>query len=340
LSKPNIERIIISRTDAIGDVVLTLPMASQIKNHFGDQTEVIFLGKTYTEPIVRACPAIDTFLNYDRFLSLNKKDQVIYLKNTRADAIVHVFPRSDVAVAAKKAGFHYRIGTSHRLFHWTTCNKLVNLGRRNSDLHESQLNIQLLKPLGVRTDLALEEIGGLIKLENTHELPRRFASLLRKDRFKLILHPRAHSSAREWKLQHFQDLIRFLPSERFQIIVTGGEKEAAELVEWTKSFSSDIINLAGLLTLNELLALIASCDGIVAASTGPLHIAAAMGKHALGIYPPIRPMHPGRWAPIGAKAQVLSVKKNCSDCRSNPAGCHCMQDITPAMVEKVLLGWV
>jgi len=49
-----VKRIIISRTDNLGDVILTLPMAGILKQRFPDST-IIFLGKKYTKPLVDAC---------------------------------------------------------------------------------------------------------------------------------------------------------------------------------------------------------------------------------------------------------------------------------------------
>ena len=80
-------------------------------------------------------------------------------------------------------------------------------------------------------------------------------------------------------------------------------------------------------------------DGIVAASTGPLHIAAALGKFAVGIYPPIKPMHPGRWAPIGEKATFLVEDKKCSICRKS-GSCECMENISPDAVKSKLLSFL
>jgi len=71
----------------------------------------------------------------------------------------------------------------------------------------------------------------------------------------------------------------------------------------------------------------------VAASTGPLHLAAALGIKAIGIYPPIRPMHPERWAPIGEKATFLVKDKECDECRKQ-GPCHCMQEILPDKILK------
>jgi heptosyltransferase III len=56
--------IIISRTDSIGDVVLTLPMCGILKEKF-PSAKIIFLGKGYTEAIVNACQFVDEFMNWD-----------------------------------------------------------------------------------------------------------------------------------------------------------------------------------------------------------------------------------------------------------------------------------
>ena len=90
----------------------------------------------------------------------------------------------------------------------------------------------------------------------------------------------------------------------------------------------------------QFLAFIAAADGLVAGSTGPLHLAAALGRHALGLYPPIRPMHPGRWAPLGPHADYLVFDKpNCADCRAQPAACACIKALAPALVAARVLSW-
>jgi ADP-heptose:LPS heptosyltransferase len=163
-------------------------------------------------------------------------------------------------------------------------------------------------------------------------LPEAISGLLRKDKIKIILHPKSNASAREWSLENFTELVNLLPEDRYQIILTGGEKEAEAINSWKNILPPHVVNLAGRLSLGELISLLDSTDGIVAASTGPLHISAALGKHALGIYPPIRPMDPQRWAPLGEKAEFLVINKTCSDCRTDPSRCHCMNEITPQQV--------
>ena len=86
------KRIIISRTDAIGDVILTLPMAGIIKQQLPG-SHIIFFGKTYTEPVVKCAEHIDEFINYDDFSNLDKQGQSEFIRKTNADCIIHVFPR-------------------------------------------------------------------------------------------------------------------------------------------------------------------------------------------------------------------------------------------------------
>ena len=97
----------------------------------------------------------------------------------------------------------------------------------------------------------------------------------------------------------------------------------------------NVIDLTGKITLSELISFINEADGIIACSTGPLHIAAALNKVAIGIFPPIKPMHPGRWAPIGDKAQVIYKNIKCSKCRKSKI-CECITTIKPQDVINLL----
>lgn len=328
--------IIISRTDAIGDVVLTLPMAGWLKEKY-PQSRILFFGKTYTHAVIKSCAALDGFINYDDFEKRSEKDRALFLKEYNADVIIHVYPRKSIAEAAKSARIKMRIGTTNRVFHWLTCNTPVRLSRRNSDMHESVLNFRLLKPLGYKDEISTQEISTYYKIRKPEHVTDEFTSLLSKDKINLILHPKSHGSAREWSLKHFAELISLLPEKDFKIFITGGEKETDALSYWSKDLPASVTNLSGKLTLPQLLDFIQNADGIIAASTGPLHIAAAMGKFALGIYPPIKPMDPTRWAPIGMNATFVVKPVSCDECRLAPEECHCMNDLTPATISEMVL---
>ncbi len=320
------QRIIISRTDSIGDVVLTLPMASLLKKVQPDCT-VIFLGSSYTKDIVACCPDVDEFYDWKQ----------TELADIHADMIIHVLPRPEIAKAAKKAKIKQRVGTTNRLYHWWTCNKLVKLSRKKSELHEAQLNLKLLTFLeGVKEQYPLEEVVGLLNFKSVKDSCDA-VQYIDNQRFNLILHPKSKGSAREWGLDNFKRLIEILPTERFKIFVCGTENEGALVRDVLLSEPREnVVDLTGKMSLADYITFIDHADGLIAASTGPLHIAASLGKHAIGIYPPIRPMHPGRWACIGKNAKVFVVDKECEECRKTQ-DCRCMRMIEPEMVKSYLL---
>lgn len=322
--------IIISRTDSIGDVVLTLPVATVLKENFPG-IEIGFMGKAYTRAVIEACNSVDTFINVDDFMN-----GTATVSGKEPEAILHVLPVPAIAIRAKKLKIPIRIGTTNRIYHWVSCNKLVKLSRRKSTLHEAQLNLKLLEPLGITRDFSLSEVGTSFALGNRQVLPGKFTSLIQKDKYNLILHPKSQGNGREWGLENFIQLIKLLDTKKFKIFISGVEKERELLKPILDEAGEKVTDITGLMDLNEFISFIAACDGLIASGTGPLHLAAAFGKDAFGIYPPIKPIHPGRWAPLGPKATVFVLDKNCSFCKGNKIACHCITEVNPIWLKDAL----
>ncbi|WDF78715.1 glycosyltransferase family 9 protein [Mucilaginibacter sp. KACC 22773] len=302
--KTKIQHILISRTDAIGDVVLTLPIAAYIKELLPGSV-VSFLGRTYTQPVINTCAAVDIFINYDEIKKLSEAEQIDYLKGKKIDVIIHVFPNKHVAQIARAASIKLRIGTKNRVFHWFTCNKLVKLSRKKSDLHEAQLNLILLKSLGLSAVPTLHDIIEHISFESRTLLPPELAGKLSGDKFNLIIHPKSHGSGMEWGLDNYAMLINVLSSNIFNIIITGSDKEKILLADWITTLPATVVDMTGKMSLPQLIGFISQADGLIASGTGPLHIAAMAGINTLGLFPSVRPIHPGRWAPLGKKAGFM-----------------------------------
>jgi heptosyltransferase-3 len=335
---------LVSRTDAIGDVVLTLPVCGWLKQQFPD-CRVVLIGRIYTAAVAAACPWVDEFLNLDELQALPEPAQVAALHRYAAAAIVHVFPNKLLARLAQKARIPLRIGTRNRWQHWLTCNRLVALSRRHSPLHEAQLNLQLLRPLGFLQEMSLTAIAPLVKLQPIELLAPQWPQLLQArqlGQLNIILHPRSRGSAREWGLENFGRLAHLLHKAGHRVFITGTAVEGEELEDFLTAYAASITaDLTGQLSLPQFLAFIAAADGLVAGSTGPLHLAAALGRHALGLYPPIRPMHPGRWAPLGAHAEfIVFDKPNCEDCRTTSASCTCIRAIELLAVMAHITNWL
>ena len=327
------QHLLISRTDNIGDVVLTLPIATFLKRR-NPLLKIDFLCRRYAAPIARACSAIDTVIELETL-----EDPKTYLTQLNIDTILFCKPDKRLAYAAKKAKIQNRIGTQRRYFNWFSCNRWVYLRKKNSPLHEAQLNFKLLRPLGIDYIPDRKEIPGLYGI--TPPLRENITKRLSQTQFNIILHPKSNGHGREWPITHYSHLARLLCSyPDIHLWVTGSQEEGA----WIELHAPELIKMphvtsvCGQWTLEELTAFIYKADGLVASGTGPLHIAAALGKPTLGLFPPCPPIHPERWAPLGTQAQFLCQASSCSKC-IKATTCVCMDKITPIAVTDIILQW-
>ena len=308
-------------------------MAGLIKKNYPG-CKIYFLGRTYTKDIVALTEHVDEFINYDELEKMDHKAQVNFLKGLQADVFLHVFPKKQIAALAKAANIPLRVGTTNRIYHWLTCNKLIKLSRKNSLLHEAQLNLKLLSFLNINTELGLEDIPDYYGFKRLPQLEEKYKTLIAKDKFNLVLHPKSKGSAKEWGLSNFEKLMTLLPKDKFNIFISGTEQDGKQMKDFLAK-NKNITDITGKLTLAQFIAFINACDGLVAASTGPLHIAAALNKKAIGLFSPKRPIHPGRWRPLGKNAHTLVFDQDCVKCEKKEE-CDCISRIKPEQILALL----
>lgn len=329
--------ILITRTDNIGDVILTMPMIDVIKEKY-PTVKVSMLVRQYTADVVALFPQVDGIVIVDDLLALQSEVAIQQLREKQFDCVIHVSPNAVFAKLAKAAKIPVRIGTSHRVFHWWTCNHRVNFSKKKSDLHEAVVILKLLKPLGIDRVPSMDEV--IPHPEQPMVSVERFQQWIDPldQRFHLVIHPGSNANGREWPIAYFIDLIRSLNASMFKVFISGS---AAENEKYGALFAKEVpsvANIMGQFSLGEFAQFLTKMDGLIASGTGPLHMAAALGVHTLGLFPPLKTAGPSRWQPLGKRAEYLANPIDCSGPCSN-AQCACMQAISPAMVLAVVKQW-
>ena len=152
----------------------------------------------------------------------------------------------------------------------------------------------------------------------------------------VVLHPYSRGHGREWPISSFVDLAERFIDDGYIVVLTGSLSEREKIESDHPYFLSkkDVVNLFGKLSLNDLLALLKEAQIVIAASTGPVHLAASLGVKTLGLYPPRKGLNPNRWGPVGKNALALSLRK-CDQKSCSNDTCECMQRLSVDNVFKI-----
>lgn len=334
----NPKNILIVRTDRIGDVVLTLPLAGIVKKYYTD-CKVTFMVRKYTSDIVAAHPHIDEVIvlsEDDNRILLGKN--VSLLKNRKFDTVIVVHPTFKIALIVLLSKIKTRIGTGYRWYSFLF-NKKVFEHRKNAEKHELEYNVSLLNEIGISEQLNQNEIDFGIQV-NDESLSlvksKLMDSWIDVDKPIVIVHPGSGGSAVDLPVEKMKIIVtKLCENENTNVLITGDENEH----KLCESISSNTggVNLAGKFNLLEMINLISLCEIFISNSTGPLHIAAALQKFVVGFYPKIIACSKERWGPYTTKSVVFTPEMDCTDCtREQCEKLDCMNSIDIKKVTEEL----
>ena len=328
-------KILLVRTDRIGDTLLTLPVAKPIKERWPD-CKIDFLARTYTHPILKNVKEIGQILNYDpegvhrgirghQLLATEIQQQ-------NYEAAILFYPRFGLTSALWWAGIPRRIGTSHRWYSFLLTDR-VHQSRKECLKHEAEYNLDLLEPLFQDLPSEIPQFRLAIPEKTKRELQEILTAndILGK---YIVVHPGNGDSAPNLSLDQYRTIIQQISLSGIRVVLTGVNSEK----EYNESLKSDlsknnITDLTGTLNLEQMIALLSEACGLITTSTGPAHIASSVGTPVATFYCPAIPHTPDRWGPLENLERVITPKLESSHCQMKqcPHGTHgclatCLQD--------------
>ncbi len=327
-------RILVVRTDRLGDVILTLPLVSALRRNF-PRAHIALLLRHYTGSIVEGHRDIDEVLWCDGPEGeLPFRTMLVQLRRARFDAAIAVYPRFRIAALLFLSRIPIRIGSGFR-FYSLFFNRRVLEHRKDAKRHELEYNLNLLRPLGVEPPLPGGEVDfGIVVPEESRVRVEGLLSAagIGAGRAFAVLHPGTGKSAREWPRAKMEELGARIGKELGMPVVVTGTASEGEMVRGVAAhIGPGALPLAGILSLKELAALLQRASVWIGNSTGPLHLAVAVGTPVVGLYPQLRAMSARRWGPYTRRSRVHVPDKpeSCRECEDDPRGnCACMESIT------------
>ncbi len=334
------QRILLVRTDRIGDVVLTTPAAGIIRQAF-PEASIFFLSREYTRPLLQMQAAVNKVLVY-RPEGIHRGWRGVRrlsreLLALKLDTAILFYPRPALAAALCLAGIPRRIGIGYRWYSFLM-NQRIYEHRKHGLKHELEYNLNLLTPLldparySIRFDFSLP--ADLLQWRNKFLAEQRIAGNY------IVLHPGNGGSAPNLTLRQYRLIINHLLKETdFTILLSGSIAERHLCREIRRGLEQPrLVDLSGQLSLQQLCGVLAGASLFLSTSTGPLHIANAFGIPVLGFYCPARSCAPQRWGAYDQLEWMLVPEvQPCQRCKIDrcPNG-NCLEKLERAMIITAL----
>ncbi len=146
------------------------------------------------------------------------------------------------------------------------------------------------------------------------------------------LHVGASVPNKTWPAANFASLIHLLHKQGMGVVLFGANAERKAEQEVLAQTDKSVRSLVGNTTPRELAACIYHCDLFIGGDTGATHIASLVQTPIIALMGPTSPV---RFGPHGTQHRTLSLNLPCSPCYRHPTcgGVYsCMRDITPQQV--------
>ncbi len=333
----SVKNILLIRLRRIGDIVLTTPAVSALRQRF-PQSHISYVVEEPYKELMEGNPDINEVIVLP--VKLGMKDffrLTASIRSRKFDILVdfHGGPRAfmiSLFVKAKvKIG--YRLKYKHIFYD-------IKLPRKPAVgyFHSVESHYNLVSVLGIPT----ENIPRLYLPPALKGEKNRVKKLLKEkklDRSKfVILHICAGNIFRQWGERNLRKLIHLLSSHpKTKIVLIGSKKDipiGKKLVSKDREF---VFSFVGKLNLRELRELISCSSLFIGPDSGPMHIAASTSTPIVAYFGPALP---ASFKPWKAKSIILEKDLDCRPCKQKKClhqDYRCLQSITPEEVFKASL---
>lgn len=338
-NKSGPRRILLVRTDRVGDVVLSTPAIASLRRAY-PHAYVAMVTSPAARPAVENNPFLDEAIAFDKkgphkgllgmwrfawFLRKKKFDVAIVLHPTRR---AHLF--------VWLAGIPRRIGYRRKMGFLLT-DRLIH-DKQLGEKHEMEYVLDMLRQLGIEPSKARPVIdfgpqasawvSGLLEREG-----------ISQQESLLAMHPAASCPSKMWPAERFAEVADTLAQKHgFTVVIVAGPADSAVADAVVGRMRSKALNLAGKTSLMQLAALLARCRLFISNDSGPVHIASAVGTPVISIFGRNQKgLSPTRWGPVGPHDRFLHKEVGCAVCLAHRCakGFACLKAIgTDEVIES------
>lgn len=326
------KRILVVKLDHIGDVLLATPVFSNLRRAYPD-AEIHALTGSWSRIILENHPDVSKVFEYNSPMfcrsghptSLRKTIQLYReLRQSNYDLLIEL--RGDWRFVI----FALLRFTTRRINRASL--QLANkFGSRSfSGPHETIRNLDVLEQAGISTPI--QNTTFAVKAEDKKWSSDFFKSRQIDGESPIIaIHPGSPIPQKRWLTERYAELADWLIAQKqAKILFVGVKDEIPIISEIQDQMQGESVNIAGETNVPQLASILLKSNIFIGNDSGPMHLAAAVGTHTIGLF---GPGDPERFAPVGEKCLTIRKKLDCppcpgKECKFNSEGCMSMIQVT------------
>jgi lipopolysaccharide heptosyltransferase I len=296
------ERFLVVRLTALGDILHTVPAVAALRNAHKEAC-IDWVVERKWAPVLEGSPAIDEVIPFDRRSVMRSMDCLRRLRQNNYTCAIDFQGLYKSSVIALLSGAPRRIGFDRGWAREGGAALLYTERVTPAGRHVAELNYSLAEHAGASRP-------------RTPEYPLRVpaggAASVRARLGELgitayvVVGPGGSWRAKCWPPERYGEFCReFEKRNDLRVVVVYGPGEES-LAKEVCSAAAPARPVAIRTTIEELMGLLAHARCVIAADSGPLHLAAALGTPVVGLF---GPTDPARNGPFVSGAVILSQAK-------------------------------
>lgn len=318
LALDKIRRILVTRTDRIGDVVLSTPVFSALRKVF-PRSYIAAMVLPETKNVIEGHPALDEVIVYDKkgsqkdfFSAVKFSGEIAKMK---FDIVINLYPSNRMHIMSFLAGIPVRIGYKRNFSNLLT--HTVEDSKKEGAKHESEYNFELLNILGVHPPKKMELFFALKQKarQDLTGLLMNKGMVLGKEPY-VVINPGASCPSKVWSPLRFARVGDYI-SEKYgkNIVLMGGKKEKRISSIVREIMRKKPVDVTGETDIAMIGWLLRFSSLLVSNDSGPVHIAAALKTPVISIFGRSQPgLSPVRWRPLGENTSFIKKDTDCPVC--------------------------
>jgi ADP-heptose:LPS heptosyltransferase len=279
--KNDVGKILVIKTGAIGDVLLSTPVIENLRYNFPD-AEINFLTQRYCREVLTGNPYLSRILTFD--LGLNDSSYCLLksINKQKYDLVIDLYSNPRTALITFNSDAKYRVGFPFGLRRFAYN---IKVKPRSGEVHNIEFNLDALRALG----LEIISTKPCVYLDDIHlKYADEYFSINNLKGDKVIgINSSGSWETKVWPSEYFAELVKRLSGDHKIILFWGYPHEKVEAEKIINQSSGNILILPEL-NLKYMTGVGIKCDLFISNDTGPAHLIWAAGGRTLTIFGPTK----------------------------------------------------